>query len=59
MRISGELYNLPENCLSGKLQRVVLNGQMSPWRPVLAGILKSSNPGSTSLSFVLMIYQIN
>ena len=27
--ISGELYNLPENCLSGRFQRIVLNGQTS------------------------------
>ena len=37
MGISGELYNL-ENYLSGRFQRVVLNGQPSSWRPVLAGI---------------------
>ena len=36
MGISGELYNLLENYLSGRLQRVVLNGQTSLWRPVLA-----------------------
>ena len=34
----GELYNLPENYLSGRFQRVVLNGQTSSWRPVLAGV---------------------
>ena len=27
--ISGELYNLPENCLSGRFQRIVLHGQTS------------------------------
>ena len=32
--ISGELYNLLENYLSGRFQRVVLNGQTSSWRPV-------------------------
>ena len=36
MGISGELYNLLENYLSGKLQRAVLNGQTPSWRPVLA-----------------------
>ena len=29
MRISGELYNLLENYLSGRFQRVILNGQHS------------------------------
>ena len=32
--ISGELYNLLENYLSSRFQRVVLNGQTSSWRPV-------------------------
>ena len=36
MGISGELYNI-ENYLSGRFQRVVLNGQNSSWRPILAG----------------------
>ena len=38
MGISGELYNLLENYLSGRFQRVVLNGQISSWRPVFAGV---------------------
>ena len=38
MGISGELYKLLENYLSGRFQRVVLNGQTSSWRPVLAGV---------------------
>ena len=33
--ISGELYDLLENYLSGRFQRVVLTGQTSSWRPVL------------------------
>ena len=37
MGISGELYNLLENYLSDRFQRVLLNGQASSWGPVLAG----------------------
>ena len=42
MGISGELYQLLENWLSGRLQRGVLNGQTSLWRPVLAGVPRGS-----------------
>ena len=38
MGISGDLFNLLENYLTGRLQRAVLNGQTSSSRPVLAGI---------------------
>ena len=42
MGISGELYNLLGNYLSGRFQRVILNGQTFPWRPVIAGALQDS-----------------
>ena len=38
MSISGKLYKRFENYLSGGFSRVVLNGQTSLWRPVLAGV---------------------
>ena len=52
MGISGELYNLFEKYLSGRLQRVVLNGQMSQWSPVLAGVPQGSILGR----LLLLIY---
>ena len=42
MGISGELFKLLENYLTGRFQRVVLSGQTSSWRPILAGVLQGS-----------------
>ena len=42
MGVSGDLFNLFEHYLSGRLQRVALNGQTSLWRPVLAGVSQDS-----------------
>ena len=46
MGISGNLFNLLENYLSGRFQRVVLYGQTSSWRPVLACFPQGSIVGS-------------
>ena len=45
MGISGELHNRVENYLSGRLQRVILNGQFSSCKPVLAGVPQGSTLG--------------
>ena len=45
-----------ENYLTGRQQRVILNGQTSSWRNILAGIPKGSVLGPLLFLFILMIY---
>ena len=54
MGISEDLFDLLENYLSGRLQRVVLNGQASSWRPVLAGV-----PQGSIMYLLLFLVYIN
>ena len=52
MGISGELYELIENYLTGRFQRAILNGQTSSWRHILPGVPQGSILGL----FLFLIY---
>ena len=54
MATSGDLFDLLESYLSGRLQRVVLNGQTSSWRLALAGFSQGS-----ILGLLLFLVYIN
>ena len=55
--ISGNLLNLFRSFLNDRQQRVVLNGQLSDWTPILAGVLQGSILGP--LHFLIYVNDLS
>ena len=55
--VDGSLLKLMENYLTGSQERFILNGQISLWKNILAGVPQSHVLGSFFFfKFILMIY---
>ena len=54
--VSGPLLVMIRSYLSNRVQRVVLNGKMSKWTSVTAGVPQGSVLGSLFFSYTLMIW---